>query len=100
LERGRVPPAENITAADTGCRRDREAAHARERRREGLGGRDRRAAGAAERARVNVTRAISDGVKRIREHSRALARHLDASVRTGVFCRYQPPDVTAIRWET
>jgi adenylate cyclase len=66
----------------------------------GLGGRDRRAAGAAERARVNVTRAISDGVKRIREHSRALARHLDAAVRTGTFCRYEPPDPSAVRWET
>jgi class 3 adenylate cyclase len=66
----------------------------------GLGGRDRRAARAAERARVNVTRAISDGVKRIREHSRALARHLDAAVRTGTFCRYEPPDPSAVRWET
>lgn len=66
----------------------------------GLGGRDRRAARAAERARINVTRAIADGIRRIRGHSRALARHLDASVRTGTFCRYQPPDLTAVRWET
>ena len=64
----------------------------------GLGGRDRRAAGAAERARVNVTRAISESVKRIREHSRPLARHLDAAIRTGVFCTYQPPDPASADW--
>lgn len=65
----------------------------------GLGGRDRRAAGAAERARVNVTRAISDSVKRIREYGPRLARHLDASIRTGTFCSYAPPDPSDARWE-
>jgi adenylate cyclase len=64
----------------------------------GLGGRDRRAGGASERARVNVTRAIADGVKRIREHSPALARHLDSAIRTGTFCVYRPPDSVAIAW--
>ena len=64
----------------------------------GLGGRDRRVGSAAERARVNVTRAISDAVKRIRDHSRALARHLDASVRTGTFCAYRPPDAEDPAW--
>jgi adenylate cyclase len=64
----------------------------------GLGGRDRRTGGASERARVNVTRAIADGVKRIREHSPALARHLDAAIRTGTFCVYRPPDAVAVGW--
>lgn len=64
----------------------------------GLGGRDRRAGAAAERARVNVTRAISDAVKRIREFSPSLARHLEASIRTGTFCSYRPPDSTNAPW--
>jgi class 3 adenylate cyclase len=64
----------------------------------GLGGRERRVGAAAERARVNVTRAISDGVKRIRVHSPALARYLDASLRTGAFCSYRPPDATPVAW--
>jgi CheY-like chemotaxis protein/class 3 adenylate cyclase len=58
----------------------------------GLGGRDRRVGAAAERARVNVTRAISDCVKRIREHCSPLARHLDGSLRTGAYCAYRSPD--------
>jgi class 3 adenylate cyclase/CheY-like chemotaxis protein len=65
----------------------------------GLGGRDRRAAAAAERARVNVTRAISESVKRIREMSPALARHLEASIRTGAFCVYKPADSTRPTWQ-
>ena len=59
----------------------------------GLGGRDRRASNAAERARVNVTRAIRGAVKAIAEHDGRLGHHLERSVRTGVFCAYQPgPD--------
>ncbi|WP_187369078.1 ATP-binding protein [Baekduia soli] len=56
----------------------------------GLGGRDRRASNAAERARVNVTRAIRGAVKAIAEHDARLGHHLERSVRTGVFCAYQP----------
>jgi tetratricopeptide (TPR) repeat protein len=59
----------------------------------GLGGRDRRAGNAAERARVNVTRAIRGAVRAIAEHDARLGHHLERSVRTGVFCAYQPgPD--------
>ncbi len=64
----------------------------------GLGGRDRRVSSAVERARVNVTRAISDAIGRVREHSPLLARHLDVSIRTGTFCTYQPPDPDDVRW--
>jgi len=56
-------------------------------------------AAATERARVNVTRAISDAVKRIREHAPALARHLDAAVRTGALCSYRPPGPDDPDWE-
>jgi hypothetical protein len=45
-----------------------------------------------------VTRAISDVIGRVREHSPLLARHLDASIRTGTFCAYQPPDPGDARW--
>jgi len=48
----------------------------------GLGGRDRRAGSAAERARVNITRAIRAALARIRAHSPALAGHLDATIHT------------------
>jgi tetratricopeptide (TPR) repeat protein len=56
----------------------------------GLGGRGRRAGSAAERARVNVTRAIRGAVRAIAEHDARLGHHLGRSVRTGVFCAYQP----------
>jgi class 3 adenylate cyclase/tetratricopeptide (TPR) repeat protein len=57
----------------------------------GLGGRDRRAASAAERARVNVTRAIRGVIARVREYDEQLGEHLDGAVRTGTFCCYSPP---------
>ena len=56
----------------------------------GLGGRDRLAASAAERARINVTRAIKAVLSRIQEHSPALGRHLARTVRTGIYCSYAP----------
>jgi predicted ATPase len=56
----------------------------------GLGGRDRRAGSAAERARINVTRALRSAIQRIAEHHAALGKLLDESVRTGSFCRYLP----------
>ena len=56
----------------------------------GLGGRDRLAASAAERARINVTRAIKAALARIQEHSPALGRHLARTVRTGIYCSYAP----------
>jgi tetratricopeptide (TPR) repeat protein len=64
----------------------------------GLGGRDRKVGSPAERARVNVTRAIRSVLDRIREHSPALADHLDATVRTGTFCAYAPDPRSPITW--
>jgi non-specific serine/threonine protein kinase len=56
----------------------------------GLGGRDRRAASHAERARINVQRRLRDVIRRVEEQDPVLGEHLDRSLRTGVFCRYEP----------
>jgi CheY-like chemotaxis protein len=66
----------------------------------GLGGRDRKAASDAERARVNVTRSIKAALERIAEHSPALGRHLEATLRTGQYCSYIPDPRAPVRWET
>jgi hypothetical protein len=64
----------------------------------GLGGRDRRAASQAERARVNITRAVRSTVQRIRAHDGMLADHLDATLHTGTFCAYRPDPRQPITW--
>jgi hypothetical protein len=65
----------------------------------GLGGRDRPAASASERARVNVTRAVKTTLARISDHSAALGRHLDATVRTGTYCAYEPDPRVPVAWQ-
>jgi AAA ATPase-like protein len=64
----------------------------------GLGGRDRKASSAAERARVNATRAIKGAIERIAANDPALGRHLGAAIRTGTFCRYEPDPSSTIAW--
>jgi tetratricopeptide (TPR) repeat protein len=64
----------------------------------GFGGRDRRAGSAAERGRVSVTRAVRAALTRVRDHHPALGRHLDATVRTGVYCAYLPNSRAAMKW--
>jgi predicted ATPase len=54
----------------------------------GLGGRERRAGSAAERARLNVTRAIKAALQRISERHQALGGLLEHGIKTGSFCRY------------
>jgi len=54
----------------------------------GLGGRDRKSSSAAERARLTVTKRIKDALGRIRAGHPALARHLDATIKTGSLCAY------------
>jgi hypothetical protein len=61
----------------------------------GLGGRRRRASNAAERARVNVQRRLTDAVKRIADAAPEIGSHLDAALRTGTYCSYDPRRTTA-----
>lgn len=65
----------------------------------GLRGRDRKAGSDAERARVNVTRAIRTALKRISEHDPTLGRSLGVAVKTGTFCVYDPPPGNEPVWD-
>jgi non-specific serine/threonine protein kinase len=65
----------------------------------GLGGRDRKTGSDAERARVNVTRAIRTALKRISDHDPVLGRSLGSSIRTGTFCAYAPPPGDEPVWD-
>ena len=65
----------------------------------GLGGRDRRAASHAERARLNVTRAIRAAMANLARADPALGRHLAVTVRTGRYCAYTPDPRAPIAWE-
>jgi tetratricopeptide (TPR) repeat protein len=56
----------------------------------GLGGRVRRAASAVERMRQSVTKRLRDAVKRAADKDPALGDHLERSLRTGIFCAYDP----------
>jgi TolB-like protein len=62
----------------------------------GLGGRGRRLGDPAEKARTAVTWRIRSAIRKIGEAHPALGRHLEASIRTGAFCAYQPEN--AVRW--
>ncbi|MGE3449448.1 MAG: hypothetical protein AB7H92_17925 [Microbacteriaceae bacterium] len=64
----------------------------------GLGGRTRRHTDNVERARSAVTQRIRATIKRIRAVHPSLAAHLDASIQTGTYCRYQPERPTV--WST
>jgi tetratricopeptide (TPR) repeat protein len=66
----------------------------------GLGGRDRPSSSSAERARVNVTKAIRTAIKLIERESPQLADHLSAAIHTGRFCSYAPPGEAPPRWAT
>jgi class 3 adenylate cyclase len=56
----------------------------------GLGGHPRRTPDRIERARKTVTRRIRDAIARTERAHPLLGRHLQASIRTGVFCSYAP----------
>jgi hypothetical protein len=66
----------------------------------GIGGRERRAGSHAERARVNVTRAISLALAKINESHPALGEHFARTIKTGTFCSYAPDPRAPIEWET
>ena len=65
----------------------------------GLGGRDRRVGSASERGRSAVTRAIRQGLGRIREHNPSLGEHLDRTIRTGTYCAYMPDTGVPVVWK-
>lgn len=83
----------NNTARAERARDELEALEAELSRAAGLGGRDRRIGKAAERARINVQRRITDAVRRVGEASEELGRHLTAAVKTGTYCSYVPERV-------
>ena len=56
----------------------------------GLGGRDRKVGSHIERARINVQRRLRDAILRIAASDPALGRYLSATIKTGVFCAYEP----------
>ncbi|HYL57413.1 MAG TPA: AAA family ATPase, partial [Candidatus Acidoferrales bacterium] len=65
----------------------------------GRGGRDRRTGSNAERARLNVTRAIRAALEKITEQQPALGELLDRSIRTGSFCSYIPVPERPVIWQ-
>jgi hypothetical protein len=65
----------------------------------GLGGRSRRVGSDAERARVNVTRAIRSAIARISAGDEVVGQHFEQTVRTGTFCVYEPDRRAAVQWD-
>ncbi|WP_312794580.1 ATP-binding protein [Tianweitania sp.] len=63
----------------------------------GLGGRARRLGSPQERMRVNVTRTLRAAVAQVEAACPALGQHLALSIKTGSFCRYQPP--VSVDWK-
>jgi tetratricopeptide (TPR) repeat protein len=63
----------------------------------GLGGKDRPTGSAAERARLNVTRALRSAIARIAEAMPEAGGALDRQIRTGLYCAYEPRN-DAIYW--
>ncbi|HEX6658500.1 MAG TPA: hypothetical protein VF065_10490 [Ilumatobacter sp.] len=63
----------------------------------GVGGRDRRASSAAERARLNVTRALRTALTRMSEAVPGAGDALDRRIRTGLYCAYEPAPED-VRW--
>jgi hypothetical protein len=64
----------------------------------GIGGRDRETGSHAERARINVTRAVRATIKRIAGYDAPLGAELQQGVRTGTFCVYAPDALHPLRW--
>jgi tetratricopeptide (TPR) repeat protein len=64
----------------------------------GLGGKDRREASAAERARLNVTRALRSAIGKLADAMPEAGAALDRRVRTGLYCVYAPADADGVRW--
>ena len=52
----------------------------------------------AERARLNVIRAIGSALRRLKVHHPALWNHLAHTLRTGKYCTYTPDARLPIQW--
>jgi tetratricopeptide (TPR) repeat protein len=78
--------------------RDREYLVVELERAVGLGGRGREVGAGAERARTSVTRSIRYALEQLAEVQPELASHLDRSVATGIYCRYEHDPVTQLTW--
>ena len=64
----------------------------------GLGGRSRKASSTAEKARLNVTRALRAAVGRVTQALPDAGAVLDRRVRTGLFCAYEPHPDDSVIW--
>jgi tetratricopeptide (TPR) repeat protein len=64
----------------------------------GLGGRARRAGSAAERARLNVTRAVRAAIANLVVVVPEAGAVLDRRVRTGLYCSYRPHPDDGLLW--
>jgi len=90
--------AEELEAADRAgdpsrsetLQAERQALLAELRKATGLAGRAREVSLEAERARVNVTRTLRATLDRISQAAPRAGAHLQASIRTGRACRYEP----------
>ena len=65
----------------------------------GLGGRDRKTSSDAERARSAVTKCIKKAIQKIGEAIPSLGYHLDARIKTGYFCSYNPHPDRPVIWK-
>lgn len=64
----------------------------------GRQGRSRRAAAPAERARINVSRAVKSAIQRISRPDPNLAKYLATTIKTGWFCCYTPDARFPVAW--
>jgi tetratricopeptide (TPR) repeat protein len=64
----------------------------------GMRGRDRETGSHAERARINVTRAIRSTLKKVAGYDAHIGAELEAGVKTGTFCVYLPDPLRPLVW--
>jgi tetratricopeptide (TPR) repeat protein len=100
--RGTLDAADRAGDAERGrlAEAERDALLAELRQGTGLGGRSRAHPDAAERARVNVTRALWAAVGRVEAAAPLAGAHLRGSLRTGRVLRYQPSPGGPASWRT
>jgi hypothetical protein len=65
----------------------------------GLGGRERKAGSAAEKSRLNVTRALRAAIAKLSDALPEGGAVLDRRVRTGLFCVYEPAPDDQVAWK-